>query len=294
MIGTGKTAYFILGAAGLALCVSACWWFSSRGKADKPEAQTLVSKVQRKTLRPAQSVKKPRPKTRPAARKVVVAKKPEFDIGEAEKALNAEQRKLLEEIRAALRDDNYRLLMKHVRKLQSSDEWPDGIPKAIKFAALKALGWYGGKCLPEVIGFLADLDREIVETAAGYWDDAIAELDHDVDLLDAAGNVKEAGIATNIKNAARIVNDAETMESILSEIQSSLRHSVAVETVKDILENGNATAKAKVLGAIEDLTGSEDIKTVEQLDEWLKQNPDDADDDFMYGGKEDAVEDDDN
>lgn len=293
MIRTGKTAYVILGAAGLALCISVCWWFSSRGTADKPDAQTLVSKVQRKAVRPAQSAKKSRPKSRSTTRKIVVAKKPEFDIGEAEKALNEEQRRLLEEIRAALRNDDYRLLMKHVRKLQSSDEWPDGIPKAIKLAALKALGWYGGKCLPEVVGFLADLDREIVDLASGYWDDAIAELDHDVDLLDEAGNVKEAGIASNIKNAARIVNDAETIESIFSEIQSSLRHSVAVETVKDILENGNAAAKAKIFGAIEDLTGSEDIKTVEQLDEWLKNNPDDADDDFMYGGKEDAIADDD-
>ena len=287
----GKSKLILIFAAASAAVLSVVWLFvaSDSDKGVGKDEDALVSRKARKAERSSKPVRVSRPKIQKTAKKVIVAQKPGFDIGEAEKSLNEEQRKLLEEIRKALREDDFRQLMKLVHRLQSSDEWPDGIPKAIKMAALKALGWYGGKTLPEVVGFLADLDREVVDLASSYWDDAIAELDHDVDLMDAAGNVKEAGIATNIKSASRVVNDPETMESILSEIQASLRHSVAVDTVKDILQNGNAVAKEKIVSAIEDLTGSEEIKTAEQLDEWLKRNPDDPDDDFMYGGKEDAM-----
>ena len=287
-----RSKHVLIAAIAIALGAVAVWLFvaSDSDKGGGKDAGTLVSRKTGKTARLSKPVRSSRPKTLKSAKRVIVAQKPGFDIGEAEKSLNEEQRKLLEEIRRALREDDFRQLMKLVHRLQSSDEWPDGIPKAIKMAALKALGWYGGKTLPEVVGFLADLDREVVDLASSYWDDAIAELDHDVDLKDAAGNVKEAGIATNIKSASRVVNDPETMESILSEIQASLRHSVAVDTVKDILQNGNAVAKEKIMAAIEDLTGSEEIKTAEQLDEWLKKNPDDPDDDFMYGGKEDSID----
>lgn len=284
----GKKLIIVLSVLMLALVGVSIWAFTSGRVTRRENAKTLVVRKGDKRVNGTR-----RPVVRAERRKIkiptVAVQKPGFDIGEAEKSLNEEQRKLLEEIRRALREDDFRLLMKLVHRLQSSDEWPDGIPKAIKMAALKALGWYGGKTLPEVVGFLADLDREVVDQASSYWDDAIAELDHDVDLKDAAGNVKEAGIATNIKSASRVVKDPETMESILSEIQSSLRHSVAVETVKDILQNGNSVAKEKIVSAIGDLTGSEEIKTAEQLDEWLKKNPDDPDDDFMYGGKEDSM-----
>lgn len=275
-------------ALALALGGALVWMFAFRSEKRPDDAKTFVSK---KNVKAKEKVVK-RPIVRSVRRKVkkssaVAVKKPGFEIGdEAEKLLTEEQRKLLEEIRAALRNDDYKTLMRLVHKLQTSEEWPDGIPKPIKMAALKALGWYGGKCLTEIMGFLADLDREVVDRAVNEWDNAIAELDHDVDWPG------ELGIASNIRNAAKVVTNAETMDSILSEIHSSLRHSVAVKTIKEIMSSGNNVAKSRLPDVIENLTGKDDITTSQQLDEWLKQNPDDADDDFMYGGKEDAVDDD--
>lgn len=284
-----KAKHILVLALTLALGGALAWMFVPRSEKRPDDAKTLVS---RKTVK-AKGKGVKRPVIRSVRRKVkktsaVVAKKPGFEIGdEAEKLLNEEQRKLLEEIRAALRNDDYKTLMRLVNKLQTSEEWPDGIPKPIKMAALKALGWYGGKCLTEITGFLADLDREVVDRAVNEWDNAIAELDHDVDWPG------ELGIASNIRNAAKVVTNMETMDSILSEIHSSLRHSVAVETIKEIMATGNNVAKSRLPEVIENLTGKTDISTAEQLDEWLKTNPDDPDDDFMYGGKEDAVDADD-
>ena len=62
--------------------------------------------------------------------------------------LNAEQRKMIEAIRAALDENDRKKVLALVQKLQTSDDWPDGIPKSIKMASIKALGWFGGSCLP--------------------------------------------------------------------------------------------------------------------------------------------------
>lgn len=201
---------------------------------------------------------------------------PKFEIGsDEEEKLNALQRKLLEDIRAALRKDDYRTLMRLVHRMQASDEWPDGIPKSIKKAALEALGWYGSKCLPEIVNFLGDADSQIVAEATSQWEDAIAECDSDRD------------IAAQVKLAARVVNDADSMESIVVETLN-MRHSVAVETFKEILANGNALAQQKALEQIADYTNEEGITTADQLDAWLEENPDDPSDEEMYGGIDDS------
>lgn len=227
-------------------------------------------------------------KNRPHARKKQVAavresakrERPTFAIGQSEEAaLNDLQRKLLEEIRVALREDDYKTLMRLVRKMQTSDEWPDGIPDSIKKAALEALGWYGSKCLPEIVPFLGDSNPEIVAEAVSQWEDAIAECESDRE------------VSAQVKLAARVVTEAESVESILMEVMN-MRHSVAVETFKDILENGNEQSQAKVLEQIGDYTEDSTITTAEQLDEWLERNPDDPGDEEMYGSISDDADDD--
>lgn len=204
---------------------------------------------------------------------------PKFEIPSAEEQkLTVLQKKLLEEIRAALREDDYKTLMRLVRKMQASDEWPDGIPNSIKKAALEALGWYGSKCLPEIVPFLADSNPEIVADAVSQWEDAIAECDSDRE------------VAAQVKLASRVVVEADSVESILVETMN-MRHSVAVETFKDVLANGNEQAKVKVLEQIADYTDDSTIKTSEQLEEWLKNNPDDPSDEEMYGGISDDAKD---
>lgn len=205
---------------------------------------------------------------------------PTFAIEQSDEAALTElQRKLLEEIRAALREDDYKTLMRLVRKMQASDEWPDGIPNSIKLAALEALGWYGSKCLPEVVPFLADSNPEIVSAAVSQWEDAIAECDSDRE------------IAEQVKLAARVVTDEDSLESILVEVMN-MRHSVAVETLKDVLANGNEQAYNKVLEQIADFTDDKTITTAEQLDAWLQEHPDDPGDEEMYGGISDDGDDD--
>lgn len=276
-----KIAIFA-GAALAAVLLVVLLFPDSRVPADREDAKTVKSVVARKNQVKPRNDRKLRSSKKANGVKATEVKveRPKFEIPSTEEGkLTALQQKLLEEIRAALRQDDYKTLMRLVRKMQSSDEWPDGIPNSIKKAALEALGWYGSKCLPEIVPFLADSNPEIVADAVSQWEDAIAECDSDRE------------VAEQVKLASRVVVEADSVESILVEAQN-MRHSVAVETFKDVLANGNEQAKAKVLEQIADYTDDSTITTAEQLDEWLEKNPDDPGDEEMYGGIDENADDD--
>lgn len=283
-----KTGLILAGA--VIVGVASAWLVLGTGsESPRSKGETYRLSVKKAADEKKAKPRRPNPKKVQQKRMVSIAKPdpPKFEIGDSEEAkLTAAQAKLLAEIRAALQAENKKEIIRLIRKLQAMDEWPDGIPKPIKLASLKALGWCGAVAIPELLGFLGDADNSIVSTAGSYWEDAIAECDHDVDRTLSDGTFEE-GIATHVKNAAKVITDAEVMDSVLDEICSGMRHSVAVETIKEILSSGNDLAKQKVKTVIENLTDDETIQTAEQLDAWLKNNPDDPDDKFMYGGEDD-------
>ena len=260
--------------AALALGAASMWAFmSGSGPDEKAPDKTLVSRKV-KAKKPAAKAGSLRKKSA-SATKVAISNqkrlKPSFALGDdEEKKLTDEQRRIIEEIRAALAADDFKKLMQLVRTMQASKEWPDGIPKAVKLAAVDALGWFGGNCLPELVGFLADADRDVISATVDAWEDAIAECEADYE------------VATQVKFACKVVVDSDSMDSILSEI-GNMRHSVGIDTLKEILTTGNETAKAQVQEIIDDFTGEKGLTTPEQLDEWLEKNPDSPDDEEMYG-----------
>ena len=208
----------------------------------------------------------------------VAKKKPTFALDDDDEAkLNAEQRKMIEAIRAALSDDDRKTVLKLVNRLQKSPEWPDGIPKSIKLAAIEALGWFGSSCFPELAGFLADADGEVVAAAIERFEEMLGDFD-----------LSDHERAHILVEASKIINDAEAMDSMLFEL-NNMRHSVAVETIKQLMAEGNAATQSILPNNVEFYTGEEGMDTPETLDEWLKQNPDDEDDEEFYGGTKDGV-----
>ena len=203
-------------------------------------------------------------------------KKPTFSLDDDDEAkLNEEQRKTIEAIRAALDAENKPRVLKLVQALQASDEWPDGIPKSIKMAAIEALGWFGSSCLPEIAGFLGDSDPDVVQSAIEKYEEALSDFE--------LGDRERSKI---LIEASKVINDAEAIDSMLFEL-NNMRHSVAVETIKELMVSGNEAAKSVLPDNIEFYTGEEGIKTPEQLDEWLEKNPDDEGDDEFYGPSKD-------
>lgn len=208
-------------------------------------------------------------------------RKPQFGLEADEEAkLTDMQRKMLEEIRDACDEDDRKKVIRLVQKMQSSDEWPDGIPAILKLEAIDALGWFGIDALAELAGFLKDSDAEVQKAAVDGFDEALSDPD--------IGDRQRAEI---LKVAAQVVTDADALESMMMELDD-MRNSVAVETAITILQTGNEEAKSALREVMEDrfeYNLEEDVddlpapKTVEELKKWKELNPDDEDDEDFYG-----------
>ena len=142
----------LLPALGGAILVAGSAWlfFNDRSSEGETDGQALVSRRSEKKVGGAHGVGREPLRARHPLRRLLrcsyeqrridggqavraaVQVKPAFDIGKDEEIrLSEAQRKLIAEIRAALRADDHRTLMKLVRQMQASKEWPDGIPKAV-------------------------------------------------------------------------------------------------------------------------------------------------------------------
>ena len=199
--------------------------------------------------------------------------KPAFALDDDDESnLTEVQRSLIEAIRAALDAENKDEVLKLVQRLQKSPEWPDGIPKSIKMAAIEALGWFGSSCLPELAGFLADADAEVVQSAIDKYDEMLSDFD-----------LSDHERADILVQASKIITDADALDTMMFEL-NNMRHSVAIETIKRLMIEGNAATKQVLPENVEFFTGEENMNTFEKLDEWLKENPDDEDDEEFYGG----------
>ncbi len=188
--------------------------------------------------------------------------------------LGAEQRTTLNNLQSALDDDNFEAVLALAQKVQSSKDWPDGIPIELRKEVLNALSWFGIKALPEITGFLADADSDIVEEAVSAYENLMSDANGDAELAQA------------VLAAARTINDVDAMETILSEL-NNMRNSVAVDTIKKIMSSGTEAAKNALQEAIDFFTGEEGISTPEQLDKWYNDpsgdNLDDENAEEMYG-----------
>ena len=263
--------------AGIAI-LSAFVFLSSKSVENSKEIVDKKVSGEKKSIKvPARRVKD-RP-IRPGKEQLAQAKaqkqnrkKPVFALDDDDEAkLNEEQRRTIEAIRAALDDNSKKTVLKLVQKLQASDEWPDGIPKSIKMAAIEALGWFGPSCLPELAGFLADGDEEVVQSAIDKYSDMLS----DSELSD----YERADI---LIAASKIIADPDAMDSMLFEL-NNMRNSVKVSTIKALMQEGNSATKEVLPDNIEFVIGEEGITTPQQLDEWYKENPDDEDDNDFYG-----------
>lgn len=268
-----KHTKYILALIGIVLLGMAAFFFKepAEGEVESPESLRYKSKTSNTTQK---RVVRGKNTSRITVRNVAKERvKPTFELeDEEEAALSAEQKALLEAIRKALDEDDKDEVLRLVRKLQRSNEWPDGIPNAIKRAAIEALGWFGTSCAPEIFAFLEDANLDIQKYALENFEDALADFD--------LGDRERSKI---LIGAAMVVNDVDAMDSLIFEL-NNMRHSVAVETIKQIMATGTEAAKSLLAENIEFYTGEEGLDTVEKLDQWLKDNPDDEDDEEFYGG----------
>ncbi len=198
-------------------------------------------------------------------------------------------KKLLQELRDVIDPLDRKKLLALVHRMQSSEEWPDGIPSILHEAAIEALSELGADGASELAGYLESGDADVREDAM----DAIIESVDD----DALSDREKSEM---IKSFARCINDADALESLFDIIDMDMRNSVQIDTMKVVLVTGTSAAKQKILEeTLPEVIDSEDPIKLEDanrlMDEWFAENPDGEDDETDYAGtpKDDDDEDDD-
>ena len=196
--------------------------------------------------------------------------------------LDSEMRNVIAELQDALDANKKDSVIKIVQQLQhrmaifggkASAAGADGkLPKSIKLMALDALGWIGGKGVAEVAGFLADENPEVVQSAIEKYEMAMSDI-----------SLSDRERAVLLVQASKIIDDADAMNMMMFEL-CNMRHSVAVNCIKQVMAQGSEASKSVLPENVEFYTGEGSLNTPEKLDEWLIHNPDDEFDEDFYGG----------
>ena len=92
------------------------------------------------------------------------------------------QRSVLEEIQAALDADDLKALRKAISRFTASvgNRGLGGyanVPRAIRSAAVQALGWFGKDSVVDLVDFMADSDEEISNDAFDQFEFALEYID---------------------------------------------------------------------------------------------------------------------
>ena len=212
------------------------------------------------------------------------------NVGKAEvdeeSKLTSAQKALLDELQEAVDDESLRRVARIVKSIQDQylKDGDKAIPPYMREQAVEALSWFLPDSLAELIGFMADSNPEVLEDVMKNFTEGI----DDAELSDRE-------LADIFKKIAPLIEDDDAIDAILMGIENDMRNSVAVDTYKVLSKIGSETIKQRLVESMQDFTGEDDISTPEQLDAWLKENPDDEDDEEFYGNadKDDADKDDD-
>lgn len=242
-----------------------------------------VAPVVRKVKKTKRAVRMPK-RTRivtSVSRAQQISEKPsmlELDDDEEAK-LNEFSKRLLAELQEALDAEDFNKVKKLVEKLLETPPDPkfgaEGVASLLRRKAVEAMGWFGARGLPELVGLLADADNEISEAAFDQFTLALEDI-----------SLSDYDRADIVAMAARVLSDSDNLETLFMEI-NNMRHSVGVKLLTDIWMNGTESAKGLLKEQIEFFTGEDNIASIEDLNKWLEENPDGPDDEDLYGSDED-------
>ena len=193
-----------------------------------------------------------------------------------EELLSPVQKSVLEDIQRALDADDVKALRKALSRFTASTSRGGlggyaNVPRVIRSAAVQALGWFGRDAAVDLVDFMADADEEISSDAFDQFEQAL----QDVDM----GDAERASI---VRATARALTDSDHIDMLLTSL-NDMRNSVKGETVIAILAEGTDQAKAMMLEQM-DAYLDEGIATENDVRKWMAENPDDSDDEEIYGG----------
>ena len=209
--------------------------------------------------------------------KLVTREKPSMFLDdEEEKELTDLARKVLASLQAALDNEDFDQIRQILEMAQHASKgslgrYTEGMPVALRKKLIEAISWFGAQGLPELIGFIADENEEVAQMARDQFEQALSDV--------SLGDRDRAKI---VSLASTVLTDTDALEQIFMEI-SNMRNSVAANAIFTICQDGTPEAKKLIIDTMAFVTGEDNIKTVEDLQKWVKENPDGEYDDDLFG-----------
>lgn len=267
----------------LALSAGAVTWgiLPSGSSAKTKEADKTLRVKHVKSGKAAQSKKVTRTAKRVAGGETTKAfkasgvKEPDFTLAAMEDAqLSDEYRQLLIKLQDILNHDDRKGVIRFAQDILARIQRGQDVPLFVREQVVRALASCGSDGIPELAGFLADVNEMIVQEAANAFEEMLIDADGDAEL------------ATILMSILPAVNDQNMLEGFMSEL-GNMRNSRRVDTVKKILNTGNEAAIKVLNENLSSYFGDDEsgfkVNVVEDLDEYLARNPDGEDDETFYG-----------
>lgn len=210
--------------------------------------------------------------SRIAAAKAAAAREEEED---EELSLTKLQRAIMAELQQALDDENLAGVRKAIAKFPRSLDAAKGeveVPRYMREQAIEALKWFGAKAAEDMLDFALDSDDSLADEG---WDGFVEALS-DPDMSDFAR-------AELVKASLKTLTDADKVEEMLDQL-FQMRNSVKADTILDILQNGTKPAQEKLIEDLGAHLDGEEISTMDDVQRWKLQNPDEPEDGEIYGG----------
>lgn len=211
--------------------------------------------------------------SRVAAAKAAAAR--EEDDEDEELSLTQLQRAIMAELQQALDDENLAGVRKAIAKFPRSQDAAKGeveVPRYMREQAIEALKWFGAKAAEDMLDFALDSDDSLADEG---WDGFVEALS-DPDMSDFAR-------AELVKASLKTLTDADKVEEMLDQL-FQMRNSVKADTILDILQNGTKPAQEKLIEDLGAHLDGEEISTMDDVQRWKLQNPDEPEDGEIYGG----------
>ena len=256
----------------------------------KPSSEKPHRKAPQKKHKPNAKPNRNNKKQRPRANPAVLTNRLNSARSQAqeedeEKNLSAEMKNLLAEIQSCLDNNDRKALTKVCDKIAKirREKGEEAVPAIVRERAVEAIGHFLPASLAELLAFMADTNAEIAQAAADKFEDEV--------LNDTTIGDRE--LSDILVSMAKVINNEDTIDSMMMSIDGNMRNSVKVSTCNQLLESATDAVVKQLRETIADILEVEveelpaDNKTLQdKLNEWLKENPDDEDDEDFYKGSD--------
>jgi len=195
---------------------------------------------------------------------------------EDDRLMNEVVKELMEQLTEACKSRDYKRVLALADKLRALNygagtRLSSACASSVKRSVLAALADVGASAIDQIADLVNDSDPVVAQDATSLIFKTLGSL--------AIGDYQRADIVVEV---ATEMKDDASLTRLYNEFVK-MRHSVGADALLRISNSGTPEAREQLPRVISAFTGDITITSVDQLGEWLDENPDSGWDDHRYG-----------